>query len=123
MRQLLFQGDLKDLKDNQLTKLFNTFRLGTKYITGKESLKIGQIIWLTHIDKKGNKRKMCRAVVAYLISNKLFNLSFNFASSNHAVKKELNAAKALRPILRDIYRRKIKNGDTIFTVIGLVRLL
>ena len=123
MRQLLFQGDFKDLKNNQLTKMFNTFRLGTKYIKGKEALKVGEIVWLTHIDKKDNEKKLCRAVVAYLTSSKLFNLSFNFAGENHAVKKEIYPAKALRVILKDIYRRKLRDGDTVFTAIGLVRLL
>jgi len=123
MKQLLFQSDFKDLKDNQLIDNFNTFRLGTKYIKGRGALKIGEIIWLTHIDKKGNERKICRAVVAYLTSSKLFNLSFNFAGENHAVKKKLKPAEALRVILKNIYRRKLKDGDTVFTAIGLVRLL
>jgi len=124
MKQLLFQGDYRDLKDTQLVGQFNTFRLGTKYAKGKKALKIGEIVWLIHVDKDGKERKICRAVVTFTFNNKLDNLLAHFSETNHAIKRnQLNSAKALRTILEGIYRRKAKNGEHQFTAVGLVRLI
>ena len=124
MKQLLFQGDYRDLKDNQLVEQFNTFRLGTKYAKGKKALKVGEILWLVHVDKKGIERKLCRAVVTFTFINKLDNLLAHFSGSNHAIKRnQLDTAKTLRAILEKIYKRKAKNGERQFTAIGLVRLI
>lgn len=124
MKQLLFQGDYRELKDNQLIGLFNTFRSGTKYAKGEKSFKIGEIIWLVHVNKSGKERKMCRAAVTFTFSNKLDNLLAHFSGTNHAIgKNQLNTSSSLRIILENIYGRKAKNGDSQFTAIGLVRLI
>lgn len=122
MRHIVFRGDYRKLKERQLLERFCTIKEGTKYVKGKEALKIGEIIWLVHEDKNKEKNMIGRAVVAGTFNNRLYNILASYASSYYEAKGQLGAHRIVKAIMQKTYKRKAKD-DAQFTAISLVRLI
>lgn len=122
MKYIIFRGDYKKLKKKQLLERFCTIKEGTKYVKGKDALKIGEIIWLVHEDENKEKNMIGRAVVSGISNNKLYNILAYYSSNYYEVKDQVDTHRLVKAIMKKIYKRKAKN-DAQFTAISLVRLI